>query len=161
MNGAKGSIMVNAPIASVYREWLRVEHLPKLIAAVKEVKELDVHHFFVAVSHKGRRYDGVLEIVLQVAERRLVWRFGVSNSSSHQFANGVVSFSSQHDRSTSVRIRTSSSFNGAVSRRVNSYLRNFKRLIEKQPRAIQAKRRTAALRGRPHSIRCAFVKPAR
>jgi uncharacterized membrane protein len=135
MSGVQGSIVVNAPIGSVYRQWLRLEHLPKLIAAVKQVKELDANHFLVAVSHKGHRHEGVLEIMLRVPERRLAWRIVARKSSSHHFATGVVSFSSQCDRSTVVTIRISASFNGAVSRRLNSYLRNFKRLIEKSAKA--------------------------
>ena len=135
LNATQGSIVVNAPIANVYRQWLRLEHLPKFIAAVKEVKKLDANHFLIPVSHKGQRYEGVLEIMLRVPERRLVWRVVARNSSSDHFATGVVSFGSQSDRITCVGIRISSSFNGDLSRRLNSYLRNFKRLIEKQPRA--------------------------
>ena len=134
MNAVQASITVNAPIASVYRRWLQLEDLPKFISAVKEVKKLDAKHFFVAVSHKGKRYEGVLEIILRVPEQRLAWRVAVRTSSSHHFATGVISFSLRSDRSTDVTLRISSSFNGAVSRRVNTYLRNFKRLIEKQPR---------------------------
>jgi len=135
MNVIERSIVVNAPIDSVYRQWLRLENLPKLIAVVKEVKELDANHFLLAVSHKGQRYEGVLEIMLRVPKRRLAWRVVARKSSSHHCATGVVSFSSQSDRSTVVTIRISASFDGAISRPVNSYLRNFKRLIEKQPRA--------------------------
>jgi hypothetical protein len=135
MNAVQGSIVVNAPIGSVYQHWLRLEHLPKFITAVKQVKKLDANHFLLAVSHKGQRYEGVLEIILRVPERRLVWRVVARNSSSHHFATGVVSFSSQSDRSTGVSIQISSSFTGAVSRRLNPYLRNFKRLIEKPARA--------------------------
>ena len=131
MNAVQGSIVVNAPIASVYRQWLRLEDLPKFISAVTEVKKVDANHFFIAVSHKGKRYEGVLEIVLRVPERRLAWRVVARKSSSHRFAIGVVSFTSRSDRSTGVSVRISSSFDGTVSRRVNLYLRNFKRLIEK------------------------------
>jgi uncharacterized membrane protein len=131
MNAMQGSIVVNAPIASVYRQWLRFEHLPKLIAAVKEVKELDANHFLIAVSQKGQRHEGVLEIMLRVPEQRLAWRVLTKRSSSHHFATGVVSFSLRSDRSTGVTLRISSNFDGAVSRRVNLYLRNLKRLIEK------------------------------
>jgi len=130
MNAVQGSIVVNAPIGSVYRQWLRLEDLPKFISAVKEVKKLDAEHFFIAVSHKGKRYEGVLEIMLRVPEQRLAWRVVARRSSSHHFATGVVSFSSRSDRSTGVILRITSSFDGAVSRRVNPYLRNFKRLIE-------------------------------
>lgn len=135
MNGAQGSIVVNAPIGTVYRQWLRLEHLPKLISAVKAAKQLDANQLLVTVSHKGQRYNGALKIVLRVPERRLVWQAAARNSSSDHFATGVVSFSSLSDRTTSVTMRISSSFNGVLSRRLNSYLRNFKRLIEKSAKA--------------------------
>jgi uncharacterized membrane protein len=131
MNAVQRSIVVNAPIGSVYQQWLRLEDLPKFIAPVKEVKKLDANHFFIAVSNKTKRYEGVLEIMLQVAERRVTWRVVARGSSPQHFATGVVSFTSRSERSTEVTLRMSSSFNGALSHRLNRYLRNFKRLIEK------------------------------
>ena len=131
MNAVQRSIVVNAPIGSVYRQWLRLEALPKFIATVKEVKKLDANHFFIAVSNTTKRYEGVLEILLQVPERRLVWRVVARGSSSQHFATGVVSFTPRCERSTEVTLRMCSSFNGVVSRRLSRYLRNFKRLIEK------------------------------
>ena len=131
MNAVQRSIVVNAPIGSVYQQWLRLEDLPKFIPTVKEVKKLDANHFFIAVSNKTKRYEGVLEIVLQVPERRLVWRVVARGSSSQHFATGVVSCTSRSERITQVTLRMSSSFNGALSHGLNRYLRNFKRLIEK------------------------------
>ena len=131
MNAVQGSIEVNAPIGSVYRQWLRLEDLPQFISAVKEVKKLDANHFLIAVSNKTKRYEGVLEIMLQVPERRLAWRVVARGASSQHFATGVVSFTSRSDRSTGITLRMSSSFNGTMSRRLNRYLRNFKRLVEK------------------------------
>jgi uncharacterized membrane protein len=90
MNAVQRSTVVNAPIGSVYRQWLRLEDLPKFISAVKQVKKLDPKHFFIAVSHKGKRYEGVLEIMLRVPERRVAWRVVASRLSSRQLAIGVV-----------------------------------------------------------------------
>ena len=129
MNAVQGSIVVNAPIGSVYRQWLRLEDLSKFISAVKEVKKLDANHFLLAVSNKTKRYEGVLEIMLQVPERRLAWRVVAKGAPSQHFATGVVSFTSRSERMTGVTLRMISSFNGAVSRRLNRYLRNFKRLM--------------------------------
>ena len=131
VNAVEGSIVVNAPIGSVYRQWLQLEDLPKFISAVKQVRKLDAKHFLVAVSHNGQRYEGVLEIMLRIPERRLAWRVVAGKSFSHHLATGVVSFISRRDRSTGISVRISPSFNGALSRRVNRYLRNFKCLIEK------------------------------
>jgi uncharacterized membrane protein len=134
MSGAEGSILVKAPIGSVYRQWVRFEEFPKFMTAVKEVQKLDANHFFIAVAHNGKRYEGMLEIMLRVPERRLAWRVLAGRSTSDHFATGVVSFASRSDRSTSVTLKVSSSFGGSrtVSRRVARYLQNFKRLVEKQ-----------------------------
>lgn len=132
MSVAQGSIVVNAPIGSVYRQWLRVEDFPKFVTTVKKVQKLDANHFFIAVVYEGKRYEGVLEIMLRVPERRLAWRVVAGKSSSDHFATGVVSFTSGSDRRTCVTLKISSNFRGALSRRIDKYLHNFKRLVEKQ-----------------------------
>jgi uncharacterized membrane protein len=134
MSAAEGSILVKAPIGSVYRHWLRFEEFPKFMTAVKEVQKLDANHFFIAVGHNGKRYEGMLEIMLRVPERRLAWRVLAGRSPSDHLATGVVSFTSRSDRSTCMTLKVSSSFGGSrtVSRRVARYLHNFKRLIEER-----------------------------
>jgi uncharacterized membrane protein len=134
MNGAQGSIVVKAPIGRVYRQWLRFEEFPKFMTAVKEVQKLDANHFFIAVAHNGKRYEGMLEIMLRVTERRLAWRVLAGRSSCDHLGTGVVSFASRSDRSTGVTLEVSSSFGGTriVSRRVARYLQNFQRLVEER-----------------------------
>jgi uncharacterized membrane protein len=132
MSAAEGSIVVKAPIGRVYRQWLRFEDFPKFMTAVNEVQKVDANHFFIAVAHDDKRYEGMLEIMLRVPERRLAWRVLTGKSSSDHLATGVVSFASRSDRSTCVTLKVSSSFGGSrtVSRRVDRYLHNFKRLVE-------------------------------
>ena len=134
MSGAEGSILVKAPIGRVYRQWVRFEEFPKFMTAVKEVQKLDASHFFIAVAHNGTRYEGILEIMLRVPERRLAWRVLAGRSPCDHLATGVVSFTSRSDPSTCVTLKVSSSFGGtrAVSRRVARYLQNFKRLVEER-----------------------------
>ena len=133
MSAAQGSIVVRAPVGDVYRQWLRVEDFPKFMPAVKEVQKLDGGHFAIVFSFNGKRHEGVLDIMLQVPERRLAWRALVGRTSEH-FAAGVVSFTSLPDQSTCVTLKVSSSFDAAVSRRMHRYLRNFKRFMEHLPR---------------------------
>jgi uncharacterized membrane protein len=130
MSTAEGSILVKAPIGSVYRQWVRVEDFPKFMTALKNAKRADANHFFITFAHNGQRYEGVLEIMLRVPERRLAWRVLGGKPLSGCLATGVVSFASPSDQSTLVTLKVSSSFDGAVSRRVDKYLHNFKRLIE-------------------------------
>jgi uncharacterized membrane protein len=126
---AQESIMVRAPIGSVYRQWLRIEDFPKFLPVVKEAQKLDSGHFALVVSLNGKRHEGVLEIMLRTPERRLAWRALAGRASDH-FASGVVSFASLPDRSTWVTLKICPGFNGAVSGRMHCYLRNFKRFME-------------------------------
>jgi hypothetical protein len=72
----------------------------------------------------------MLEIMLRVPERRLAWRTVANSHAPDHLATGVVSFESSSDQTTRITLKLSSSFGGAVSRRVDRYLRNFKELVE-------------------------------
>ena len=144
MSTAQGSILIKAPIGSVYRRWLRFEDSPQFMSAVKEVQKLDANHFFTAVACNGKRMEGVLEIMLRVPERRLAWRLVAGKSRCDHVATGVTSFTSQSDRSTRVHLKVSSPAVGDdLSDRVHQYLRNFKRLIEEKARRKRATPREA------------------
>ncbi len=131
MDTAEGSIAVNAPVAAVYKRWLAFEDFPKFIRAIKRVRKLDGNHFVALFALNRKEYEATLEITLRVPERRLAWRT-ISNGHAHdRLAAGVVSFASLSDHGTCVTLKLTSNFGGAVSNRVDKYLRNFKRLIEK------------------------------
>jgi uncharacterized membrane protein len=130
MDAAKGSIVIKAPVAAVYRRWLAFEDYPKFITAIKRVRRLDANHFVASLGFNGKQYDTTLEMILRVPERRLAWRTLADHHAPDHFAAGVVSFTSLSDQSTCVTLRLTSSFGGAVSSRVDKYLRNFKQLIE-------------------------------
>ena len=144
MNTAQGSILVKAPIGSVYRRLLRFEDSLQFLTAVKEVEKLDANHFFMSVTCNGKRMEGVLEIMLRVPERRLAWRFVSGKSRCDHVATGVASFTSQTDRSTRVNFKVSSSTVGCdLSGRLHQYLRNFKREVENRARRKRATPRKA------------------
>jgi uncharacterized membrane protein len=131
LNAAQGSIVVKAPIAEVYKRWLEFENYPKFITAIKRVRKLDETHFSASLAFRGKQHEAMLEIMLRVPERRLAWRtLSHGHHAPDHLAAGVVSFVSCPDQSTSVNLKLTSSFGGAVSRRVDNYLLNFKRLIE-------------------------------
>jgi uncharacterized membrane protein len=132
MDAAEGSIVVNVPVADVYEHWLAFEDYPKFITVIKKVRKLDENHFSAALAFNGRQHEATLEMMLRVPERRLAWRTLADHRAPDHFAAGVVSFASLSDRSTCVTLKLTSSFGGAVSSRVDRYLHNFKRLIEKQ-----------------------------
>jgi uncharacterized membrane protein len=132
IDAAEGSIAVKAPIAAVYKRWLAFEDYPKFITAIKRVRKLDTNHFVASLGFNGKQYDTKLEVMLRVPERRLAWRTLADHQAPDHFAAGVVSFASLSDQSTCVTLKLASSFGGAVSNRVDRYLHNFKRLIEKR-----------------------------
>jgi uncharacterized membrane protein len=132
MDAAEGSMIVNAPIADVYERWVAFEDYPKFITVIKRVRRLDENHFVASLGFNGKQYETTLEMMLCVPERRLAWRTLADPRAPDHFAAGVVSFTSLSDQSTCVTLKLTSSFGGAVSRRIDRYLQNFKRLIEKQ-----------------------------
>jgi uncharacterized membrane protein len=132
MDAAGGSIVVNAPVAAVYKLWLMFEDYPKFITAIKNVRKLDAHHFVALLAFKGKQYEAMLEIMLRVRERRLAWRTISNGHAPAHLATGVVSFASYSDRTTHITFKLSSTFGGAVSSRVDKYLHNFKRLVEER-----------------------------
>jgi uncharacterized membrane protein len=131
IDAAEGSIIVNAPVAAVYKRWLVFEDYPKFVTAIKRVRKLDAHHFVASLGFNGKRYDTTLEMMLRVPERRLAWRTLADHRAPDHFAAGVVSFTPHSHKSTCITLKLTSSFGGAVSNRVDKYLHNFKRLIEK------------------------------
>jgi len=130
MDAAEGLIVVNAPVADVYERWLAFEDYPKFITAIKRVRKLDANHFVASLGFNGKQYEATLEFMLCVPERRLAWRTIADHRAPDHFAAGVVSFASLSDQGTRVTLKLTSSFGGAVSRRLGLYLQNFKKLIE-------------------------------
>jgi uncharacterized membrane protein len=130
MDAAEGSIVINAPVAAVYKRWVAFEDYPKFITAIKRVRRLDANHFVASLGFNGKQYETTLEMMLCVPERRLAWRTLADHRAPDHFAAGVVSFTSLSDQSTCLTLKLTSSFGGAVSRRVDRYLHNFKRLVE-------------------------------
>jgi uncharacterized membrane protein len=130
IDAAEGSIVVNAAVADVYERWLAFEDYPKFITAIKRVRKLDTNHFVASLGFNGKQYETTLEIMLCVPERRLAWRTLADHHKPDHFAAGVVSFAPLSERRTCVTLKLTSSFGGAVSRRLAIYLQNFKKLIE-------------------------------
>ena len=130
MDAAEGSIVIKAPVTAVYKCWLEFEDYPKFITVIKRVRKLDANHFVASLSFNGRQHETTLEMMLCVPERRLAWRTLADHRAPDHLAAGVVSFVSRPDQSTSITLKLTSSFGGAVSNRVDKYLHNFKRLVE-------------------------------
>jgi uncharacterized membrane protein len=133
MNAAQQCIVVKAPLERVYEQWSRIEELPKFIPPLREVRRTDDTHFSYTWHSNGQDQQGVFHIVLQIPGRRIAWR-----STSDNFVSGVVYFEPCSEQETEVALKIRSIFDPPnLSRRVEEYLGNFKRLIEQEKSVTQ------------------------
>jgi uncharacterized membrane protein len=126
INAAQQFVFVKAPIARVYEQWSRIEDLPKFITAIRKVRRIDDAHFSYVWHPNGEDKKGIFHIVLQIPGRRIAWR-----TVSDGFMSGVVSFEPCSEQETEVTLKIRSIFDSPnLSRRLEKYLGNFKRLVE-------------------------------
>jgi uncharacterized membrane protein len=131
INAAQQCVVVKAPIACVYEQWSRVENLPKFITSLREVRRIDDTHFSYVWHPNGEDQQGTFQIVLQIPGRRIAWR-----TISNGFMSGVVSFEPRSQQETEVTLKIRSIFDPPnLSRRIEEYLHNFKRLVENEAAA--------------------------
>jgi uncharacterized membrane protein len=130
-NAARRVVVVKAPIDCVYEQWSRIEEMPRFITLLQEVRRIDDAHFSYTWHRNGEDQHGIFHIVLQIPGRRIAWR-----TLSNGFMSGVVSFEPQSQRETEVTLKLRSIFDPpSLSRRVEEYLGNFKRLVESKETA--------------------------
>jgi len=128
ISAAQEFVVVKAPIARVYEQWSRIEDLPRFITAIREIQRIDDAHFSYVWHLNGEEEKGIFHIVLQIPDRRIAWR-----TISNGFMSGVVSFEPRSEKETEVTLKIRSIFDPPnLSRRVEEYLGNFKRLVEKE-----------------------------
>src|SRR6266446_7001330 len=128
MNAAEKSIVVNAPVAQVYEQWLRFEDLPKFIKSLGEVERIDDKHFSFSNYRDGKEQRGVIEVVRQIPERRIAWR-----TIAEGVGLGVVSFEPRSENTTEITLKLRSVFDPSTSSiNAGEYLLNFKRLMERE-----------------------------
>jgi len=128
INAAQRFVVVRAPIARVYEQWSRIEDLPRFITAIRDVRRIDDANFSYVWQPNGEDKQGIFQIVLQIPGRRIAWR-----SVSNGFVSGVVSFEPRSGQETEVTLKIRSIFDSTnLSRRLEEYLGNFKRLVENE-----------------------------
>jgi uncharacterized membrane protein len=130
------SVEVNCPVDMVYNQWTQFEDLPKFMAGVKEVRQLDDTHVHWRAEVWGKEKEWDSEIVEQVPDERIAWR-SVSGDAPNA---GEVRFEPLGDASTCVyltmeyepegAIENIGDALGAMDRRVQSTLDDFKEFIE-------------------------------
>jgi len=126
MNAAQEFVVVKAPLERVYEQWSRIEDPPKFIPPLRGVRRIDDTHFSYVWHPNGEDKQGIFQIVLQIPGRRIAWR-----TMANGFTSGVVSFEPRSEQETEVILKIRSIFDPSnLSRRVEQYLGNFKRLVE-------------------------------
>lgn len=122
------SIVVNASVELVYAHCSRFGQLPRFITSLREVEEIDDTHFSLTSILEGKRKI-LLQIMLRVPERRIIWQ-----STSLNFLRGVVLFEPLSARETkmTVKMRSNLEKEGLV-KVTREYLTNFKRVVEQEP----------------------------
>ena len=126
MNAAETSIVVNAPVAQVYEQWLRFEDLPKFIKSLGEVQRIDDTHFSFRSLRDGKEQRGVIEVVRQIPERRIAWR-----TITEEIGLGVVTFEPRSENTTEITLKLRSVFDPSISgHSADEYLLKFKGLVE-------------------------------
>ena len=128
MNAAQQLVVVNASLERVYEQWSRFEDLPKFIPPLRGVRRIDDAHFSYIWDLNGEGKKWIFHIVLQIPGRRIAWR-----TISDGFMSGVVFFEPHSEKKTEVTLKIRSIFDPPnLSRRVEEYLGNFKRLVENE-----------------------------
>jgi uncharacterized membrane protein len=131
MNAARHFVIVKAPVDRVYEQWSRLEDLPKFVTPMRDVCRIDDTHFSYRWQPDDSDKKGVFHIVLQIPGRRIAWR-----TMSNGFMSGVVSFEPRSQEETEVTLKIRSIFDPPyLTHRMEEYLGNFKRLIEREEAA--------------------------
>ena len=126
MNAAETSIVINAPVAEVYQQWLRFEDLPKFIKSLGQVERIDDKRFSFSSLRNGKGQRGIIEVVRQIPERRIAWR-----TITDEVGLGVVSFEPRSNNVTEVTLKLRSIFDPSISsQNADEYLLAFKKLME-------------------------------
>jgi uncharacterized membrane protein len=131
LNAARRSIVVKVPVERAYQQWARVEDLPKFITPLQSVRRIDDTQFSYTWHPDDEEHQGALHIVLQIPCRRIAWRI-----LSNPLMSGVVSFERRSKQETEVTLKIHSVCEPLnLSLRLEEYLGNFKRLVEREDTA--------------------------
>jgi uncharacterized membrane protein len=122
------SIVVNAPVAEVYRRCLRFEEFPRFITSITNVDRIDDTRFSFTAVVGGEEVKSLATIVMRVPDRRIAWQ-----AVSDNFRVGVVFFDPLLGSATKVTVKVRSIVEPVMlTGALRSYLRNFKRFVEEE-----------------------------
>jgi uncharacterized membrane protein len=132
VNADSQSIVLNAPVAEVYRRCLRFEDFPRFITSITDTEKISDTRFSCTSIINGESITSEVEIIMRVPDRRIVW-----HAVSDQFRVGVVSFDPLPSGATRVTVKVRSITEPVMlTGALRSYLKNFKRFVEKDVRKV-------------------------
>ena|SRR5947208_8451317 len=135
MAAIRESIIVNAPISTVYNQWTQFEEFPLFMEGVEEVRQLDDTRLQWVVEVGGKRHEWTAKITEQKPDSRIVWR-----AEDGKDTGGIVTFHSEGPDQTKVELEMEYEAEGLMEnlgsklgsddRRVKADLERFKQLVE-------------------------------
>ena len=126
------SIVVNAPVAEVYRRCLRVEEFPRFITSITNIERIDGTGFSCTSIINGEKVTSKVRIIMRVPDRRIAWQ-----AVSDNFRVGVVFFEPLLGRATRVTVKVRSIIEPVLlTGALSQYLSNFKRFVEQEERSL-------------------------
>jgi uncharacterized membrane protein len=103
MNAECRSIIVNAPVAEVFRRCLEFEKLPEFIPSIRKIEKTSPTSFSCLWATKDAEFTTNVKIIMRVPERRVAWQ-----AVSDDFRVGVVFLDSLVGGITKVTIKVCS-----------------------------------------------------
>ncbi len=129
------SIVVDAPVRTVYNQWTQFEEFPQFMGGVEEVVQRTDDSLYWKVNVGGKTVEYEAEIVEQKPDDRIVWK-----SRTGKKTGGMVHFEPLDENHTQVTLdlmyepegvlENIGDLAGFVTRQAKSDLENFKKFIE-------------------------------
>src|SRR5687768_1240456 len=137
MHNIEHSIVVDAPVNSVYNQWTQFEDFPQFMEGVQEVRQHGDKRLFWRAEIAGKVKEWEAEIFEQIPDQRIAWRSITGEKNS-----GMVNFYAVGMDKTRIELKLNYDPEGAlekvgdalgvVSRRVKGDLGRFKAFIERR-----------------------------
>jgi Predicted integral membrane protein len=122
------SIVINAPVAEVYRRCLQFEEFPRFITSIRKVEKINDTRFSFTSIINGQEVKTVITIMMRIPDRRIAWQ-GVSD----HFRVGVVFLDPLDDDTTRVTVKVRSIIEPVLlTGALHSYLIKFTRFVEEK-----------------------------
>jgi len=126
VNSECQSIIVNAPVAEVYRRCLRFEALPQFITSITKIERINDTSFFCTSDINGEDVSSLVQVTMRVSDRRIAWQ-----AASEYFRVGVAFFDPLAGGTTKVTVKLRSILEPVtLTGALRDHLKHFKRMLE-------------------------------